>query len=317
MLSSTRVSGTAEQKNMTQTAEAAIYADEESLSRLARWYRWFRRYPVIPVFIILLLLFAAVFAQNLTSHDPERALALDDNEIAPMWQSTGSTKYILGTDHLGRDVLARIIYGTRISLIVGIIVLVLSGAMGTAIGIVSGYFGGNVDEVLMRLVDTVLAVPFILVALVVAIILGNSLNIVVVLLVAFFWTGFARQIRAETLQLKTADYVSFAKLSGASHIRIMYRHILPGVFSTFLVISTLTVGTVILVESILTFLGVGVPGPTPTWGAMISDGRNYLTTGWWIAFFPGIALLLTVLAFNFLGDWLRDELDPKLRQLTQ
>ncbi|MDP6416826.1 MAG: ABC transporter permease [Gammaproteobacteria bacterium] len=302
---------------MTQTAEAAIYADEESLSRLTRWYRWFRRYPVIPVFIILLLLFAAVFAQNLTSHDPERALALDDNEIAPMWQSTGSTKYILGTDHLGRDVLARIIYGTRISLIVGIIVLVLSGAMGTAIGIVSGYFGGNVDEVLMRLVDTVLAVPFILVALVVAIILGNSLNIVVVLLVAFFWTGFARQIRAETLQLKTADYVSFAKLSGASDIRIMYRHILPGVFSTFLVISTLTVGTVILVESILTFLGVGVPGPTPTWGAMISDGRNYLTTGWWIAFFPGIALLLTVLAFNFLGDWLRDELDPKLRQLTQ
>jgi peptide/nickel transport system permease protein len=302
---------------MTQTAEVPIFADDESLSRLARWYRWFRRYPVIPVFIILLLLFAAVFAQNLTSHDPERALDLDDNEIAPMWQSTGSTKYILGTDHLGRDVLARIIYGTRISLIVGIIVLVLSGAMGTAVGIVSGYFGGNVDEVLMRLVDTVLAVPFILVALVVAIILGNSLNIVVVLLVAFFWTGFARQIRAETLQLKTTDYVSFAKLSGASNIRIMYKHILPGVFSTFLVIATLTVGTVILVESILTFLGVGVPGPTPTWGAMISDGRNYLTTGWWIAFFPGIALLLTVLAFNFLGDWLRDELDPKLRQLSQ
>ena len=264
-----------------------------------------------------MLLFSAIFAQNLTSHDPERAGSLDDNEIAPMWQSTGSSKFILGTDHLGRDVLARIIYGTRISLLVGVVVLVLSGAMGTIIGIVSGYFGGNVDEALMRLVDITLAVPFILVALVVAVILGNCLNIVVVLLVMFFWTGFARQIRAETLQLKTTDYVAFARSSGASNVRIMYKHILPGVFSTFLVIATLTVGTVILTESILTFLGVGVPGPTPTWGAMISDGRNYLTTGWWMAFFPGIAILLTVLAFNFLGDWLRDELDPKLRQLTQ
>ena len=138
-----------------------------------------------------------------------------------------------------------------------------------------------------------------------------------ILLVMFFWTGFARQIRAETLQLKTMDYVAFSKLSGASAIRIMYKHILPGVFSTLVVISTLTIGTVILVESILSFLGVGVPGPTPTWGAMISDGRNYLTTGWWIAFFPGIALLLTVLAFNFLGDWLRDTFDPKLRQLRR
>ena len=299
------------------TTESTTIVNGESISRLRAGYRWFRRYPVIPVLIILVLLFSAIFAQNLTSHDPERAGSLDDNEIAPMWQSTGSSKFILGTDHLGRDVLARIIYGTRISLLVGVVVLVLSGAMGTIIGIMSGYFGGNVDEALMRLVDITLAVPFILVALVVAVILGNSLNIVVVLLVMFFWTGFARQIRAETLQLKTTDYVAFARSSGASNVRIMYKHILPGVFSTFLVIATLTVGTVILTESILTFLGVGVPGPTPTWGAMISDGRNYLTTGWWMAFFPGIAILLTVLAFNFLGDWLRDELDPKLRQLTQ
>ena len=297
--------------------ESTTTVNDEPIGRLRLGYRWFRRYPVIPVLIIVVLLFSAIFAQNLTSHDPERAGSLDDNEIAPMWQSTGSSKFILGTDHLGRDVLARIIYGTRISLLVGVVVLVLSGAMGTIIGIMSGYFGGNVDEALMRLVDITLAVPFILVALVVAVILGNSLNIVVVLLVMFFWTGFARQIRAETLQLKTTDYVAFAKSSGASNVRIMYKHILPGVFSTFLVIATLTVGTVILTESILTFLGVGVPGPTPTWGAMISDGRNYLTTGWWMAFFPGIAILLTVLAFNFLGDWLRDELDPKLRQLTQ
>jgi peptide/nickel transport system permease protein len=301
---------------MTLTTETQTNINATTKDRLRLAYRWFRRYPVLPVFIIVILVIAAVFAPFLTSHDPERAVTLDDNEISPFWDEEGSTEYILGTDHLGRDVLARIIFGTRISLGVGLVVLLIGGVVGTTIGIVSGYFGGNVDEVLMRLVDMTLAVPFILVALVVAIVLGNSLTIIVILLVIFFWTGFARQIRAETLQLKTMDYVAFSKISGASSIRIMYKHILPGVFSTLIVVSTLTVGTVILVESILSFLGVGVPGPTPTWGAMIADGRNYLTTGWWIAFFPGIALLLTVLAFNFLGDWLRDTFDPKLRQLV-
>ena len=301
---------------MTSAAQSTPAPPEFSGGRIKETFQWFRRYPVLPLLIIVILLIAAIFAPFLTSHDPERADTLDDNEIAPFWDAEGSTRYILGTDHLGRDVLARIIFGTRISLLVGLAVLLIGGAVGTAIGIISGYFGGNVDELFMRLVDMTLAVPFILVALVVAIILGNSLTIIVVLLVMFFWTAFARQIRAETLQLKTMDYVAFSKISGASSIRIMYKHIFPGVFSTLVVISTLTIGTVILVESILSFLGVGVPGPTPTWGAMISDGRNYLTTGWWIAFFPGIALLLTVLAFNFLGDWLRDTFDPKLRQLT-
>lgn len=302
---------------MTLTTEKQTFVANTSMPRLRTAYRWFRKYPVLPVAIILLLTVAAVFAEFLTAHDPERALTLDDNEIAPFWTDEGSTKYILGTDHIGRDVLARIIFGTRVSLLVAGAVLILGGAIGTSIGIISGFFGGNIDELLMRLVDITLAVPFILVALVVAIILENSLNIIVILLVMFFWTAFARQVRAETLQLKTMDYVAFARISGASSIRIMYKHILPGVFSTIVVIATLTIGTVILVESILSFLGVGVPGPTPTWGAMISDGRNYLTTGWWMAFFPGIALLLTVLAFNFLGDWLRDTLDPKLRQLDR
>ena len=302
---------------MTTTTEISTIRNDRPRSGLRTAYRWFRRYPVLPVLIIVIMVLAAALAPFLTSHDPERAITLDDNEIAPFWDETGSTKYILGTDHLGRDVLARIIFGTRISLLVAGSVLLIGGAFGTTIGLVSGFFGGNIDELLMRLVDITLAVPFILVALVVAIILENSLTVIVILLVMFFWTAFARQIRAETLQLKTADYVAFARVSGASNIRIIYRHILPGVFSTIIVISTLTIGTVILVESILSFLGVGVPGPTPTWGAMIADGRNYLTTGWWIAFFPGIALLLTVLAFNFLGDWLRDEFDPKLRQLSQ
>ena len=284
-------------------------------SRLEILYSFFRRYPVVPALIILVLAVAAVFAPLLTSHDPLRAENYDDNEIPPFWYGEGSSKYILGTDYLGRDVLTRMIHGTRISLLVAFAVLGIGGIIGTAIGLVSGYFGGTVDEIIMRFVDLTLAVPFILVALVFGIVLDVSLNTVVILLVMFFWNGFARQVRAETLQLKTTDYVALAKVAGSSAVRIMYTHILPGVFSTVIVIATLTVGVVILVESILSFLGVGVPAPTPTWGAMIADGRNYLATGWWMAFFPGLAILFTVLAFNFLGDWLRDTLDPRLRQI--
>ena len=286
-------------------------------SRLEILYSFFRRYPVVPALIILVLAVAAVFAPLLTSHDPLRAENYDDNEIPPFWYGEGSSKYILGTDYLGRDVLTRMIHGTRISLLVAFAVLGIGGIIGTAIGLVSGYFGGTVDEIIMRFVDLTLAVPFILVALVFGIVLDVSLNTVVILLVMFFWNGFARQVRAETLQLKTTDYVALAKVAGSSPVRIMYTHILPGVFSTVIVIATLTVGVVILVESILSFLGVGVPAPTPTWGAMIADGRNYLATGWWMAFFPGLAILFTVLAFNFLGDWLRDTLDPRLRQIEQ
>ena len=286
-------------------------------SRLEILYSFFRRYPVVPALIILVLAVTAVFAPLLTSHDPLRAENYDDNEVPPFWYEDGSTKYILGTDYLGRDVLTRMIHGTRISLLVAFAVLGIGGIIGTAIGLVSGYFGGTVDEIIMRFVDLTLAVPFILVALVFGIVLDVSLNTVVILLVMFFWNGFARQVRAETLQLKTTDYVALAKVAGSSAIRIMYTHILPGVFSTVIVIATLTVGVVILVESILSFLGVGVPAPTPTWGAMIADGRNYLATGWWMAFFPGLAILFTVLAFNFLGDWLRDTLDPRLRQIEQ
>ena len=286
-------------------------------SRLEILYSFFRRYPVVPALIILGLAVCAIFAPLLSSYDPLRAESYDAQQTPPFWYADGSTKYILGTDYLGRDVLTRMIHGTRISLFVAFAVLGIGGIIGTAIGLVSGYFGGTVDEIIMRFVDLTLAVPFILVALVFGIILDVSLNTVVILLVMFFWNGFARQVRAETLQLKTTDYVALAKVAGSSPVRIMYTHILPGVFSTVIVIATLTVGVVILVESILAFLGVGVPAPTPTWGAMIADGRNYLATGWWMAFFPGLAILFTVLAFNFLGDWLRDTLDPRLRQIEQ
>ena len=286
-------------------------------SRLETWFSYFRRYPVVPALIILGLAVCAIFAPLLSSHDPLRAGRYDDLGTPRFWYADGSTKYLLGTDYLGRDVVTRMIHGTRISLYVAFSVLGIGGVIGTAVGLISGYFGGTVDEIIMRFVDLTLAVPFILVALVIGIVLDVSLNTVVILLVMFFWNGFARQVRAETLQLKTTDYVALAKVAGSSPVRIMYKHILPGVFSTVIVISTLTVGVVILVESILSFLGVGVPAPTPTWGAMIADGADYLGTGWWMAFFPGLAILFTVLAFNFLGDWLRDTLDPRLRQIEQ
>ena len=281
---------------------------------VVRVYQVFRRWPIIPGGIVIGLAVAAIFAPLIAPHDPLLGDLFDRN-IKPFWYPEGSFKFPLGTDPLGRDLLSRIIFGARISLMIASIVLFAGALTGTALGLVAGYFGGNVDEIAMRFVDFTLAVPFILVALVVVIVLGNSLTIIIFLLVIFSWSPFARQVRAETLHLKSMDYVAMARVTGASNFRIMYKHILPGVASTVLVITTLRVGIVIVTESTLSFLGVGVPAPKPAWGAMIADGREYLLTAWWIAFFPGVAIFLTVLGFNFLGDWLRDRLDPLLRQL--
>ena len=283
-------------------------------SIVSRAYQFIRRWPVIPITLVVLLLLCAAFAGLLAPHDPERG-DLRERNVPPLWSAEGDTKHILGTDPQGRDILSRIIFGARISLIIAAVVLCSGGVGGTLLGLIAGYAGGIVDELIMRFVDITLAVPFILVAMVVVIVAGQSFTIIVILLVAFSWNAFARQVRAETLQLKTADYVALATVAGASTWRILYRHILPGVSSTLLVIATLRVGQLILTESILSFLGVGIPPPTPAWGVMIADGRSYLSTAWWVAFFPGMAIFLTVLAFNFLGDWLRDWFDPRLRQI--
>ena len=228
----------------------------------------------------------------------------------------GSSKFLLGTDHLGRDVLSRVIYGARISLLVSIITLLVGGSIGITMGLAAGYYGGFVDEFLMRLVDIKLAIPLILIALVLVITLGQSLWIIVTVLCLFIWPRFARQVRGEVLQLKHMDYVSLAKVSGASTARILFIHIFPGTINTLIVVSTLQVGIVILLESTLSFLGAGVPPPTPAWGSMVADGRDKLAGGvWWISTFPGVAIMLTVMSLNWFGDWLRDTLDPRLRQL--
>jgi len=273
------------------------------------------RYPVIPAAIMTVMVVAAVFAPYVAPKDPLLG-SLRDREIPPMWLEGGRSEFILGTDPIGRDILSRIVYGAQISLVIVITVTAVGGTVGTALGIIAGWYGGNADEIIMRLVDFTLAVPFILVALVTVIVFGQSFAIVVTLMAVFSWNGFARQVRAEALGIKTTDYVAVAKVAGASGYRIMVRHILPGVINTVLVVASLRVGSLILTEAILSFLGAGIPKPTPAWGVMVADGRDYLGTSWWIAFFPGLAIFLLVLASNFLGDWLRDRLDPRLRQLA-
>ena len=238
------------------------------------------------------------------------------NNIEVFVRPAGSTKFLLGTDHLGRDVLSRVIYGARISILVSVVTLVVGGSIGVTMGLMAGWYGGIVDEFLMRLVDIKLAIPLILIALVLVITLGQSLWIIVTVLCLFIWPRFARQVRGEVLQLKHMDYVSLAKVSGASTARILFIHIFPGTINTLIVVATLQVGIVILLESTLSFLGAGVPPPTPAWGSMVADGRDKLAGGvWWISTFPGVAIMLTVMSLNWFGDWLRDVLDPRLRQL--
>ena len=293
-------------------AEAPVTAPREPALRIV--LRVLRRWPIVPMVLISLMLIAALFAELLTPYDPTKDDLLSRN-TPPFWQAEGSTEHLLGTDPLGRDMLTRIIYGARISLLIAGIVLGIGTAFGLVVGLVSGYAGGTIDEILMRVVDFTFAVPFILVALVTVIVFGQSFALVIILLTIFSWSNVARQTRGETLSLKTREYVDYARVAGASTSRILFRHIAPGLINTVIVVTTLSLGGLILTEASLSFLGVGIPPPTPAWGVMVAEGRNYIYTDWWVSFFPGFAIMLTVMAFNFLGDWFRDRYDPRLRQL--
>ena len=273
-----------------------------------------RDLPWFPGVVLAALVFSAVFAAYLAPQSPTEG-DITQKLIPPIWMERGDWEHPLGTDRFGRDVLSRIIYGSRISLLVSLIAIGVAGTFGTALGLISGYRGGLTDVVLMRLTDIALSLPLILIAVVLVAVSEPSFRNVVLVIALLLWPRFARQIRGETLAIKEQDFVALAVVAGRSSAWIIRRHIFPNVVPTLLVVSTLQVGYVILLEGTLSFLGVGVPPPNPAWGLMIADGRGFLATAWWISFLPGLAMLLTVLAVNLMGDWLRDHLDPKLRQL--
>jgi len=273
-----------------------------------------RELPWFPGVILAALVLTAVFAPYLAPQSPTEG-DITQKLIPPVWMEHGEGRHPLGTDRFGRDVLSRVIYGSRISLVVSLLAIGLSGTFGTALGLISGYRGGFTDSLLMRFTDIGLSLPTILIAVVLVAVSEPSFRNVVLVISLLLWPRFARQIRGETLGIKEQDFVALAVVAGRSSTWIISRHIFPNVVPTLLVISTLQVGYVILLEGTLSFLGVGVPPPNPAWGLMIADGRGFLATAWWITLFPGVAMLLTVLAVNLMGDWLRDHLDPKLRQL--
>lgn len=273
-----------------------------------------RNLPWTSLVIIVTMLFVAVFAPVIAPHSPiDQTLA--DKLLPPFWEEGGSTKYLLGTDVFGRDVLSRLLYGARVSMIVSALALLVGGGVGLVIGIVSGYVGGRLDNLLMRIVDAALAFPAILFALLLAVTMGQGLRTIIIAISLLLWARFARVVRGEVLAVKQRDFIALATVHGCSPARIMVTHILPNVMNTFMVLLTLYVGVVIVVEASLSFLGAGVPPPTPSWGLMVAEGRGKIASAWWLSLLPGIAITLVVLAFNLFGDWLRDRLDPKLRQL--
>jgi peptide/nickel transport system permease protein len=274
-----------------------------------------RRYPLIPLGLLMfLLVIPAVFAYQIAPYDPLKG-SLAKRLRPPVWQEGGSVDNLLGTDKLGRDNLSRLIHGARVSLTVSMVAIFVGGILGTALGLISGYFGGKVDSLLMRLVDISLSLPTILLALVLVAAVGPSFGTVIIVLVVLLWARYARLVRGETLSVRERDFIARARVAGASHTRIMLKYIFPNVINSLVVLATLQVGYVILLESALSFLGAGLPRPTPAWGLMIADGRELIVTAWWVSMFPGLAIMLTVLALNLLGDWLRDHLDPKLRNV--
>ena len=269
---------------------------------------------IIPVTVLSLLVLTAIFAPFLAPYSPTK-ISMTERLLPPFFSDGGSTAHLLGTDLIGRDVLSRVIYGARVSLSVSLIVILITGSIGAVLGIRAGYLGGRTDASLMRITDISLAFPPILIALLFATIIGPGYWTVVLSISILGWAPYARLIRGETLKLREADFVSQARIIGSSSLRIMVRHIFPNIVNPLIVLATLSVGIVILTEAALSYLGAGIPPPTPSWGAMVNDGRNLIDRAFWISFFPGLAIGLVVLSGNFLGDWIRDRLDPRLRQI--
>jgi peptide/nickel transport system permease protein len=299
----------------TITAPTAV-ASGRAARRLRAAVKAVREAPLIAVAILGGLMLVAIFADLLAPHDPTLPVKGANVFDPPFWMQGGNATTPLGTDFQGRDILSRLIHGARVSLIVGLMGTLVAGGIGTALGIISGHVGGWVDQIIMRVTDAWLALPAIVFAIFLAVMVGPSMWNIVVILGAVYWTRYARVIRGEVLALREREFVKLAEIAGASKRRVIKRHILPNVMNTAMVLASLTVGVVIIAEASLSFLGVGVPPPQPAWGLMLSEARPTLMAGqWWLTVFPGLCILLIVLATQLFGDWLRVRLDPQLRNL--
>ena len=275
-----------------------------------------REAPLAAVVILGGLVLVAALADVIAPYDPTTPVKGAEMFAPPFWMEGGSLAMPLGTDFQSRDILSRLIYGARVSLFVGLMGTLVAGGIGTALGIVSGYVGGWVDQIIMRVTDAWLALPAIVFAIFLAALLGPSMWNIIIILGLVYWTRYARVIRGEVLTLRERDFVKLAEIAGASKLRVIKKHILPNVMNTATVLASLTVGVVIIAEASLSFLGVGVPPPQPAWGLMLSEARPTLMAGqWWLTVFPGACILLIVLATQLFGDWLRVRLDPQLRNL--
>jgi peptide/nickel transport system permease protein len=295
---------------VTLAAAPRRAAEREWVTLLRRLVR--RRTALFGMLVVLGVLLAAAFAPLVAPFDPlEQDIGQRLRE--PGWQDAQGRVHPLGTDHLGRDILSRIVFGSRIALVVGLAAVVISGLLGMLIGLLAGYFGGRVDDFLMRLADIQLAFPFILLAIAVIGVLGPSLRNIIIVIGVSSWVVYARVVRGEVLSIREREYVQAAIALGSQHWRVLRQHVLPNTLTPWLVVATLDMARVIVIESALSFLGLGVQPPTPTWGGMLADGRVYLSTAWWLATFPGLAILITVLGINLFGDGLRDTLDPRLK----
>ena len=261
--------------------------------------------------ILTLVLLMAVFAGILAPHNPLEQDILH-KLLNPIWTYKNNPNYILGTDQLGRDILSRLIYGSRVTILVAFAGTVAAGFIGVVLGCLSGYYGGWVDNVIMRIADIQMAFPFILLALFIAAVLGPGIGNVILVACLCFWVQFARMVRGEILSIREVEYVEAIRALGGSNLRIIFKHILPNVMNMVIVIGTLQMARVILMEASLSFLGLGVPVDVPTWGRMLAESRINMVSYPWHAIFPGLLITVTVLGVNLLGDWLRDYLDPNL-----
>jgi len=295
---------------VSEAVRVAVPADVQPAVGALRRRLSFR--AVFGLTVLLCIGGAAVLAPQIAPWDPARQMLLKRLR-PPMWEARGLREHPLGTDHLGRDILSRILYGGRISLGVGLSAVTLSCLVGVTLGLLAGFHGGRTDAFIMRVVDVFLAIPYILLAMGVVFALGASLLNVILVMALTRWVQFARIVRADVLSIREREFVSGARARGNRSTRLLLRHVLPNALTPIIVVATLELAFMIIYESALSFLGLGAHPPTPTWGWMLSDGRNYVATAWWLATFPGLAIMLTVLAVNLLGDWLRDTLDPRLK----